>query len=179
VSNIRWLYSNRGDCEVTIKIPGNYISADNKKEFFDTFGDYCDRIFVEELAPIWPSFDVEQRAGIKIQQQQGQYQQELHEKAVCSVIFYAMAVNSDGTVSACCPDWDQKLVIGNLAKNSLQDIWNSPAMLTLRRQHLEGSRGSNPVCRDCGHIKHAQVDDIDPYKHLLLKKLQVPVNIDA
>jgi hypothetical protein len=30
----------------------------------------------------------------------------------------------------------------------------------------------NPVCRDCGHIKYAQVDNIDPYKEVLLNKLK-------
>jgi radical SAM protein with 4Fe4S-binding SPASM domain len=170
VENIRWLYANRGDCEVTIKLPGNYVTEDQKRAFFDTFGDHCDRIFIEELAPIWPEFDVEQRAGIKIGEA-GQYRQPAREKAVCAVIFYAMAVNADGTVSACCPDWDQKLIVGNAAEHSLRQIWDSPAMLELRRLHLSGKRFDNPVCRNCGHIKHAQVDDIDAHRHALLEKL--------
>jgi radical SAM protein with 4Fe4S-binding SPASM domain len=178
VANIRWLYANRGNCEVTIKIPGDYISLEEERQFFDTFGDYCDRIFVEQLAPIWPSFDLQQRAGITALAQKGQYQQDLQEKLVCAVIFYAMAVNSDGTVSACCPDWDQKLIVGNLASDSLRHIWDSPAMTALRRQHLEGSRRDNPVCRECGHIKHAQVDNIDAYRHSLLKNLAKSGRVD-
>jgi radical SAM protein with 4Fe4S-binding SPASM domain len=169
VENIRWLYANRGECEVTVKVP-NYVSPEQGRQFLDTFGDHCDRIFIEELAPIWPQFDVEQRAGIKIGER-GQYQQAAREKTVCAVIFYAMAVNADGTVSACCPDWDQKLIVGNVAQSSLREIWHSAAMLDLRRQHLEGNRYDNPVCRNCGHIKHAQVDDIDSHRDALLEKL--------
>lgn len=171
VENIRWLYDHRGDCEVTIKIPGNYLSSEDRQKFFDTFGDYCDRIFVEELSPIWPEFDVEQRAGVKVQNSEGQYRQTLQDKDVCTYIFYAMAVNADGTVSACCPDWDQKLVVGDLRQESLRDIWNSSSMHELRRLHLLGRRRDNPVCRGCGHVKHAQVDNIDMYREALLEKL--------
>jgi radical SAM protein with 4Fe4S-binding SPASM domain len=171
VENIRWLYAHRGDCEVTIKIPGNYLTADDKTRFFDLFGNYCDRIFVEELAPIWPEFDVEKRAGVEMQDRTGQYRQSLEEKDVCTYIFYAMAINADGTVSACCPDWDQKLIVGDLNRESLREIWNSPALHDLRLQHLRGARRDNPLCKACGHIKYAQADNIDAYKPFLLEKI--------
>lgn len=172
VRKIKWLYVNKGDCEVTIKVPGNYLTADQQSEFYDTFGEHCDRIFVEGIAPIWPGFDVEERSGFEVKMDQGQYQQDLEEKSVCSYLFYAMAVNSDGTISACCPDWDQKLVIGDLKQQTIKQVWNSEKMQELRLLHLEGQRKMNPVCRDCGHIKYAQVDNIDPYKEVLLNKLK-------
>ena len=171
VENIRWLYPHRGSLEITIKIPGNYLSDDDRKLFFELFGDYCDRIFVEELSPIWPEFDVEQRAGVKVGNREGQYKQSLEDKDVCTYIFYAMAVNSDGTVSACCPDWDQKLIVGNLRQQSLKEIWDSKPMHDLQMQHLQGKRRDNPVCRECGHVKYAQTDNIDSYKQQLSDKL--------
>lgn len=171
VDTIRGFYAERGGCEVTIKIPGNYLSAADRQKFFDLFGNHCDRIFVEELSPIWPGFDVEKRAGIRVQEHEGQYRQPLVDKDVCTYIFYAMALNSDGTVSACCPDWDQKLVVGDLRRQSLREIWNSREMLELQLQHLRGRRRDNPVCRDCGHIRHAQVDNIDAYAGRILERL--------
>lgn len=171
VRNVRWLYDHRGDCEVTVKIPGNYLSQDDRQRFFDLFGDHCDRIFVEELSPIWPEFDVEQRAGVQIQDQEGQYRQRLRDKDVCTYIFYALAVNADGTVSACCPDWDEKLLVGDLRQQSLREIWNADALYQLRLLHLRGKRRDNPVCRACGHVKYAQVDDVDAHRQTLLDKL--------
>ena len=171
IDQIRWLYPRRGNCEVTIKVPGNYLSAEDRIKFFDIFGDYCDRIFVEELSPIWPEFDLESRAGVTASENGGQYQQVVEDKDVCTYIFYAMAVNADGTVSACCPDWDQKLIIGDLHHETLRNIWHSPAMKKLRRLHLQGKRRDNPVCRSCGHVKYAQIDNIDAYREQLLAKL--------
>ena len=172
VDDIRWLYPRRGNCEVTIKIPGNYLSAEDRIKFFDTFGDYCDRIFIEQLSPIWPEFDLERRAGVAASNSEGQYRETFEDKDVCTYIFYAMAINADGTVSACCPDWDQKLVVGDLHYETLRDIWHSPAMTELRRLHLQGKRRENSVCRDCGHVKYAQVDNIDAYREQLLAKLE-------
>jgi radical SAM protein with 4Fe4S-binding SPASM domain len=168
--HIKWLYANRHDCEITIKIPGNYLSKDEKKEFLDTFGDYCDRIFIEDIAPIWPSFELDKLTNIKINTNKGQYQQKLEQKNICTYIFYAMAINADGTVSACCPDWEQKLIIGDLRQTALKRIWHSERLHTLRIQHLEGRRWENSVCRNCGHLDYAQVDNIDQYAEQLRRK---------
>lgn len=178
VAMVRWLYAHRGNCEVTVKIPSSCIEEHQHQAFFDTFGDHCDRIFIEDLSPIWPNFDVEEHAGVTFNEEVGQYHQELKVKDVCSYIFYSMVLNSDGTVSACCPDWSQSLVIGDLATQSLQEIWQSDALFELRKQHLERKRCENRICSACGHIKYAQVDDIDPYAETLLARLEAARSSD-
>ncbi len=169
LENVKWLYANKKDCEITAKIPKNYLTEDDEKSFYDIFGNYCDRIFVENLTSIWPAFDIQKHSDIKISDA-SQYSQKQEDKDVCSYIFYSMAINSDGTVSACCPDWEQKLIIGDTNKQSLKEIWNSPEYNSLRIQHLEGKRCENLTCSICGHIKHCQIDNIDPYKDKILKK---------
>jgi len=171
VKNIQWLFKNKQDCEVTIKIPGNYMTQEQKDEFLSTFGDYCDSIFIEDLAPIWPLFDLEKRANIDIRTDEGQYQQSLQKKDICSYIFYSMAINSDGTISACCPDWDQKLIIGNLKDNSIYDIWHSQKLNELRLQQLNGNRCDNKICSNCGHLAYAQIDNLDPYRDMILSNI--------
>lgn len=172
VETIKWLYEHKGNCELTIKIPGNYLDEDQKEIFFELFGNHCDRIYVEKLSPIWPSFDVEKRSGVKLDKNKGQYSDNAKQKDICTYIFYAMAINSDGTVSACCPDWNQELIVGDLKSNSLKEIWNSQKMNNLRGQHLEGDRIKNKVCSDCGHIIYAQIDNIDPYREKILKNFK-------
>lgn len=171
VENIRWFYDHRGTCEITIKVPGNYLSEHDRQRFLDLFGDYCDRIFIEELAPIWPEFNVEQRSGVTVRTDQSQYRQRLKAKEICTYIFYAMAVNADGSVSACCPDWNQKLIIGNLHQQELHEIWNGKPLRQLQLLHLNGKRHDNPVCGTCGHIRYAQVDNIDDARTVLLQRL--------
>jgi radical SAM protein with 4Fe4S-binding SPASM domain len=168
VENIKWLYSNKGNCEIAIKIPGDLISEPQKQEFYDTFGNYCDRIFIENFAPCWPEFDVEEHTGIKITQ--GIYQQPVTPTDTCPYIFYALSINADGLVSSCFLDWGRKLIIGDVRKESVKEIWHGNKMNALRAQHLQGQRSKNPVCSNCGQLSHCLPDSIDIYREMLLPR---------
>lgn len=169
VENIRWLYANKGACEVVIKIPDELLEPGERERFFDTFGDICDRISTEKFAPCWPGFDVEERSGIKITG--GIYQQEPTETETCPYIFYSYSVNSDGLVSSCFLDWERKLVIGDVRKQSMKSIWTSERMQALRIQHLEGRRREHSVCSSCGQLSHCLPDNIDRFAGGLLEKM--------
>jgi len=174
VTNVKWLYAHKGSCEIVIKVPGELITEAERQQFFDTFGDYCDRIFVENFAPCWPQFDVERRMGVTITQ--GIYQQPISITDTCPYIFYAMSVNADGLVSACFVDWGRKLIVGDARSQSLPDIWNSPEFNELRLAHLEGKRKENPVCGHCGQLSHCRPDNIDAYRTELIPKLKATMN---
>lgn len=168
VENVKWLYANKGGCEVVVKIPGDIITEPQKQEFLDTFGDHCDRIFIENFAPCWPEFDVEAHTGIKIME--GIYQQPIKPTDTCPYIFYSFSVNADGLVSSCFLDWGRRLIVGDVREQSLKSIWNSGKMNALRRQHLEGKRCQNQVCGKCGQLSHCLPDNIDQYREELLPK---------
>jgi len=179
VENVKWMYANKGQCEIVVKIPGELITEAQRQEFFETFGDHCDRIFVENFAPCWPEFDIEKHTGVKITK--GIYQQDVSDTDTCPYIFYGYSVNADGLVSSCFLDWGRKLVIGDVRQQSMKDIWNSDLMNALRLQHLEGRRRQNGVCGNCGQLSHCLPDNIDPYRTLLLAKFKtlVPINADV
>jgi radical SAM protein with 4Fe4S-binding SPASM domain len=176
VQNVKWLYTNKGRCEVVVKIPSELITEVERQKFFDTFGNYCDRIFVENFAPCWPEFDVEKHTGVKITK--GIYQQEISTTDTCPYIFYSYSVNSDGLVSSCFLDWGRKLVIGDVRRQSMKQIWNSERMNALRLQHLQGRRQENGVCANCGQLTHCLPDNIDPYRPMLLEKFRQLVRVD-
>lgn len=168
IKNVRWLYENKGKLEIAIKIPGELITEAQRQEFFDVFGDYCDRIFIENFAPCWPEFDIERHTGIKIEK--GIYQQEIGTTDTCPYIFYGYSVNADGLVSSCFLDWGRKLVIGDVRSESMRQIWNSERMNALRLQHLEGRRCENGTCGNCGQLTHCLPDNIDAFRPILLNK---------
>jgi radical SAM protein with 4Fe4S-binding SPASM domain len=169
VKNVKWIYENKGKCEIVIKTINEILTEDQRQKFLDTFGDYCDRIFIENFSPCWPEFDGEEKTGWKITK--GLYGQQINKDAtVCPYIFYGYSVNADGLVSACFIDWGRKLVIGDVRKQSMKSIWNSDLMNTLRMQHLRGERKQNQVCGSCGQLSNCQPDNIDPYREILLEK---------
>lgn len=170
IENVKWLYNNKGNCEIVIKVPDELITEPQRQEFLDTFGDYCDRIFIENFAPCWPEFDVEAHTGVKITK--GIYQQEITPTDTCPYIFYGFSVSPDGLASSCFLDWGRKLVIGDVNDQSLKDIWNSDKMNALRLQHLEGKRSENPVCSNCGQLTHCLPDNIDAHRESLIPKFK-------
>ncbi len=174
VNNVKWLYDNKGDCEIVIKIPRELISKSQEQEFYDVFGDYCDRIFIENFAPCWPEFDIESRTGFEITQ--GIYQQPITSTDTCPYIFYSMSVNAGGEVSSCFLDWARKLIVGDVNTQNLREIWNSDVFNELRIQHLKGLRRENSVCSQCGQLTHCLPDNIDAYKEQLLLKVRNQIN---
>lgn len=170
VENVKWLYANKGDCEIVMKIPKELITEKQQQEFFDVFGDYCDRISLENFAPCWPQFDVEEKTGFKITE--GIYNQPITRTETCPYIFYGMSVNADGLVSSCFLDWERRLIVGDVREHSLREIWNSAEFNELRLQHLEGRRNEHPVCNNCGQLTHCLPDNIDPYQPVLLERFK-------
>lgn len=169
VDNIRILYENKGDCEICIKIPGDKLREEEKQFFYQVFGDYADRISIENFAPCWPEFDIEARMDINITD--GIYGQQIGDVDTCPYIFYSMSVNSDGSVSLCFLDWSRKLVIGDVRKQSLKEIWHSDALFNHQINHLHGKRKENEVCGECGQLSHCLPDNLDPYVSYLAERL--------
>lgn len=165
VERVRWLYDNRGQCEVAVKVVGDYLSEEQRQKFFDAFGDICDRIFVENLAPCWPNFDTEARTGHKITR--GIYQQDVGGTDVCPYVLYSYSVNADGLVSACFIDWGRKLIVGDARTQSMRSIWDGDEMNKMRLMHLRGERRSHPVCGSCGQLSHCLPDNVDQYRDVI------------
>jgi radical SAM protein with 4Fe4S-binding SPASM domain len=57
-------------------------------------------------------------------------------------------IRYDGLAYPCCYMYDQPPV-GDLRKQSVMDVWNSPAMVKLREAHLTGDMTEYPICQNC------------------------------
>jgi radical SAM protein with 4Fe4S-binding SPASM domain len=147
VENISHLYEIKGDCEICIKIAGDYMN----------------------IAPCWPEFNVEDRLGVKITK--GIYDQPIGDVNTCPYIFYSISINSDGSASLCFLDWARKLLIGDVRKQSLKEIWEGDALFQYQIEHLRGKRKENLVCKQCGQLTHCLPDNIDPYVDALTERL--------
>ncbi len=174
VDNIRYLYQRKGTCEICVKTVGDILTEAEKKLFYDIFGDISDRVFIENIAPCWPGFDVEECMDIEIKE--GIYGQPIEEVQVCPYIFYSMAVNSDGTVSLCFLDWERKLIVGDARAESIRGIWNGRPLLDQQLAQLKGKRKTNSTCSSCGQLTHCQPDNIDSFAALLFDRLAANVS---
>jgi radical SAM protein with 4Fe4S-binding SPASM domain len=170
VENIKSLYKIKGNCEIVIKIPGDNLTPKGKEFFYETFGNYCDRIFIENSMNCWPEFDVEKEANIILSKEKGIYNQPISEVNCCPYIFYSMSVNSDGTVSVCFLDWQHKMIIGDVKHQSLKEIWDGFKLFKYQFMNLDEKRKDHSICRKCSQLSHGMADNIDPYLNELKER---------
>ena len=168
VENVKFFYENSKECEVLVKINGDTLTEDEKQLFLDTFGNYCDRIYIEHIMGCWPEFEIK---DVDVNQDFGIYGQEIKEVNVCPYPFYSFSINSDGSASTCFLDWSRKLIIGNANTQSVKSIWFGEKMKEYQRMFLTGKRKQHPVCKDCAQLTHGMPDNIDKYAQKLLKKI--------
>ena len=50
---------------------------------------------------------------------------DFKKKYKCHEPWGQMTIYSDGTVSTCCATFGRNIPVGNIAQNSIQEIWNS------------------------------------------------------
>lgn len=171
--NILDLYKrSQGKCEVYIKIVDVAVETEEKQNlFYKLFQDRCNKIFIDSVVPVWSDFDeINQRFDMG--KNSGVHGQQLKEVVVCPFPFYSCVINPDGDVTMCCSDWERKLVIGNLKKQSLLEIWNSEKMKNFWISLLEGNRFKIPPCDKCLYPNYNCTDYIDPYANEILKNFR-------
>tara|TARA_R110002072_G_scaffold132740_1_gene272949 strand:+ start:1398 stop:2405 length:1008 start_codon:yes stop_codon:yes gene_type:complete len=169
VSNIRYFYENRKQCEMIVKINGDFLSKEDEENFYKTFGDIADGVFVEHVMECWPEFAL--NGGLIANSEFGIYKQQIKEVQACPYVFYSFAINSDGRVSSCFLDWSRKLIVGDTRTESVKDIWYGTRLKTLQKLMLNKKRKSHPVCGNCGQMTHGQPDDIDAHADNLIAKV--------
>lgn len=157
---------SEGRCTIYIKAIKDSMNELAQKGFLEDFSPYCDYIYLENLAPCWPDFDVKDITY------KGIYNQELgHEPDVCPYIFYSTKINSDGTVSLCFLDWRHSIIMGDLKFESFKSIWDGLKYRYFRRLMLKKIRKDHCFCSKCQQLKYGAADNIDPFAEELLEKL--------
>jgi radical SAM protein with 4Fe4S-binding SPASM domain len=67
----------------------------------------------------------------------------------CPEVFDKLNINWDGTVSACCGDYDNFTIVGDVKKQSLKEIWNDEPLRKMRKMLLEYRHNENHLCARC------------------------------
>lgn len=71
------------------------------------------------------------------------------ERYPCQCWWASMAVNWDGTVSVCAVDYSGEVLLGDLRKQSIKELFCGDAYGTHRRAMLRGDLSGHATCRRC------------------------------
>lgn len=81
-------------------------------------------------------------------------QQEIIKKEYrqCKEVYQKLSINWNGKVTCCCGDFDDFLIIGDIHKSSLQEIWDNSKSLKIFRNLLDNQmHRSLNLCSTCYH----------------------------
>lgn len=102
----------------------NMLTRDEWQEFVDRYKDVADEVVPINLVS-WGS-DL-----ISVSVVTGQIK-------ACPHPFYTLVVRANGEVVPCAVAWSRDLIIGDVNKETLSEIWNGDKMKSLREMHLAG-----------------------------------------
>jgi radical SAM protein with 4Fe4S-binding SPASM domain len=67
----------------------------------------------------------------------------------CALIWQKMIVDWNGDVVLCCDDWNHSTVLGNLNKQTIEEIWRGEKLRKIREAHVKGEFWKVPLCSGC------------------------------
>jgi radical SAM protein with 4Fe4S-binding SPASM domain len=71
----------------------------------------------------------------------------------CFIPTMMLTISLKGNVLACFEDFYQKHSMGNICEETLQEIWNKPQYITLRKKLMMGLRKDFTVCSQCSRVE--------------------------
>jgi radical SAM protein with 4Fe4S-binding SPASM domain len=67
----------------------------------------------------------------------------------CRQIYRRMTILADGQVAICDQDFNHRIPVGSIRKQSLLEIWQGPVLRNLRESHLTGNFNATDLCSRC------------------------------
>ena len=133
------------------KVIDTGFSQEKIDKFYKDFEGIADEITVDPLV------DRKKLTGKIIKGEK-----ELLVNKVCSVPFYNLTINHDGTVSVCCVDWNYTTIVGNLNESSVFDVWHGDEMYEFRKMHVKKEASKHNLCNKCEYMSRLpNVSNID------------------
>ncbi len=80
------------------------------------------------------------------------------KKHACNQPFERLMILQDGKVIVCCDDFNGKILVGDINKESIKQIWNSKRVKKIQKIQLKHEFEKIPACVNCDSLKHEIID---------------------
>lgn len=169
--NLKYFYEHsRGKCKLHIKTVDIALKEGEREIFLKEYGEICDTIHVDTVAPVFKGVDYENVVENKELYSTDKY--IMNKNVCCSSIFYTLYVLADGRIAPCC-DHPQPIIYSDINRETLPEAWNSDIRYKFLVQHLKGKRWDNDICKQCASpvVRRFESDILDGSEEVILKRL--------
>lgn len=178
VENIRYFYMNKKQgMKLYVKIMEHMVNTEERrKKFYSLFEKISDVLNIEQLADV--SFELNSNDVGEISDTIGVKGYTIKKTDICSMPFYSIILNAEGTFSACCIAGAWKvppsLVMGN-REDLISETWNNKRFNEFRLKMLKyGVKGASLECSQCtGYCSFLYPEDIiDEERENISRKIE-------
>ena len=172
ISELTYFYHySRGKCKVHIKTVDIALDKGEAEVFYQQYGNIADTINIDNVVPAFRNIDYsEMLEGNNI----GLYGEPLGHRLVCPTVFYTLYILANGKVTTCCTP-PYPIFLGNIADESILNMWNGKKHIAFLKYQLEGKRSEHPICQKCvlPNMTNMHEDDLDERRENILNKLNI------
>jgi radical SAM protein with 4Fe4S-binding SPASM domain len=168
IENIKYFYDNIMQCNVFVKVMDVALENGEDKEFYDTFSNISDRMYIEQCRPVYDG--VEFTKGLEVIADR--YGREHKKREVCPLPFFMLGIFPDGDVEPCDTIY-KPVIIGNVNNETLMEMWKGNKLRDFQILQLSKQRGCNSKCQVCcapDDVSHPE-DLLDDSAEEILKRL--------
>ena len=150
VCNTRRLLE-RGGVRVTVKFVLQRDNEGEEEEFASFWRSLGASVSIDRLCNRAGSLDGFERLWTRRSGLLRRFSQRVYDRLVpcCPLPFTTAYVLADGRMVTCSHDWEPREVVGDLASQSLEEIWNGERLNRSRHLLFQGRARESTVCRDC------------------------------
>jgi len=176
VSEIGFLYGNKGEMKIQIKILDKLLGkdADNGKDrFYTIFEGICDEIDIECLYPMFGNDINYHDLYFKDSTPPVNRYNSVEKRKICPMPFFKMLIAADGRVDYC---FSGGIFAGYLSESNLYDIWFGEKRNTILLNLLYCKHeGVTEPCLSCGCFQDtvAEEDNLDHYADSLIERINL------
>ncbi len=128
--------------EVTLQILRLQANAHERKRFIQYWSKKADVVTVTNIGATTADPDI-----LKLSLRQNKE----HTRIPCPQLWQRLSVFWDGTITACCGDYQGFLRLGHIGKNTLSKIWQGRKLNDLRQKHADRDF-KDLICEKCTGI---------------------------
>jgi radical SAM protein with 4Fe4S-binding SPASM domain len=180
--NIEILRRERNRRGQGLNIFGSYvITADNIGElgrFREIFGGLLDEVYYSFLTSQGGQQNEQNDSRIAawVRGKMPTFILEREDWNPCNLLWNRFIVTYDGKLTACCVDFETRMVYGDLNESSLAESWNNVKMQEYRRIHRERAFERLPMCNVCDVVRTDFKSQDEAINELISNKIARPCN---
>lgn len=168
MGNIKYFFKKRSNTKLFVKILDVALEKNEAQYFYKLFSDCSDRMFIEKIQPTYDG--VEFTEGLE--HSEDRYGRKIEKREVCPLPFYMLGIFPNGDVQPC-DNLYRPVILGNVHKKSILEMWNSRKLRNFWRVQLQKKRNQHPKCSLCcapNDVAHPE-DVLDDVAEFVLNKI--------